>query len=85
MYGLYVSPLCFGSCSSLCLEHLATGHSLTCPRLFRLPVPGKQSHPKPERLLSLLNSEGPLLSLIAFITPFVALWIILFFVPLLPN
>ena len=42
----------------------------------QIPVPGKRSHPKPERLLSLLNSYGPSLSLIAFFTPFIVLWII---------
>lgn len=44
-----------------------------CPlsSLFQenVPIPN-------QRLLSLLNSRGPLLSLIAFITPFIVLWII---------
>lgn len=72
-----------GSCVSLLWVLLlpspwtpSTGHSLPCPRplssLFQenLPIPN-------QRLLSLLNSHGALLSLTAFITPFIVLWIII--------
>lgn len=70
------SPLCFGSCCPLCLEHLPP--AAIQPTFVDLaPCPRKMSSTQTRDTPPLLNSHRLLLSWIAFIRLFIVLWMIM--------